>query len=313
MSWQIIKKKQVNKMTEPTKYIATPSRTGEILKKFHLDAKKSLGQNFLTEPQILQHMIDVAEVDNDTNAIEIGPGIGALTEFLAMNAKEVLAFEIDQRLLPVLADTLAQYDNVTIKHQDILEADLNEEIAKMGPAEKTVVVANLPYYITTPIIFNLLEASIQFDKFILMMQKEVAERLTAAPGSKAYGSLSVAIQYYCDAEIAFNVPRTVFNPQPNVDSAILALTKLPTPRIQVIDEAFFFRLVRASFKQRRKTLWNNLRAAFGKEETTIEKMTVALEEAGLDPKQRAETLSIEDFGKLADALFQKGITYEDAE
>ncbi|RPA60785.1 16S rRNA (adenine(1518)-N(6)/adenine(1519)-N(6))-dimethyltransferase RsmA [Aerococcus agrisoli] len=300
-------------MTEPTKYIATPSRTGEILKKFHLDAKKSLGQNFLTEPQILQHMIDVAGVDQDTNAIEIGPGIGALTEFLAINAKEVLAFEIDQRLLPVLADTLAQYDNVTVKHQDILEADLNAEIAKMGPADKTVVVANLPYYITTPIIFNLLEASVQFDKFILMMQKEVAERLTAAPGSKAYGSLSVAIQYYCDAEIAFTVPRTVFNPQPNVDSAILALTKLDTPRIQVIDEAFFFRLVRASFKQRRKTLWNNLRAAFGKEEDTVEKMTAALDEAGLDPKQRAETLTIEDFGKLADALFQKEITYVDAE
>ncbi len=298
-------------MNEPFKYIATPSRTGAILKKFNLDAKKSLGQNFLTEPQILQHMVDVAGVDENTNAIEIGPGIGALTEFLAINAKEVLAFEIDQRLLPVLADTLAQYDNVTIKHQDILEADLNASMATLPAAERTVVVANLPYYITTPIIFNLLAASFHFDQFILMMQKEVAERLTAAPGSKAYGSLSIAIQYYCDAEIAFTVPRTVFNPQPNVDSAILALSKLTEPRIQVKNEDFFFRLVRASFKQRRKTLWNNLRAAFGKEEETVEKMTTALDLAGIDPKQRAETLDIQTFGKLADALYSQELIFLD--
>lgn len=298
-------------MNEPFKYIATPSRTGAILKKYKLDAKKSLGQNFLTEPQILQHMIDVAGVDDQTNAIEIGPGIGALTEFLAINAKEVMAFEIDQRLLPVLADTLSEYDNVTVKHQDILEADLNNLMTTMGEAERTVVVANLPYYITTPIIFNLLEASIQFDQFVLMMQKEVAERLTAAPGTKAYGSLSVAIQYYCDAEIAFKVPRTVFNPQPNVDSAILALTKLDQPRIQVENEAFFFNLVRACFKQRRKTLWNNLRAAFGKEEETVNMLTEALEIAEIDPKQRAETLHIEEFGKLADAIHQKGLKMTD--
>ena len=298
-------------MNEPLKYIATPSRTGAILEKFNLDAKKSLGQNFLTEPQILQHMVDVAGVDKDTNAIEIGPGIGALTEFLAINAKEVLAFEIDQRLLPVLADTLSDYDNVTIKHQDILEADLNATMAAFPPAERTVVVANLPFYIKTTIIFNLLEASFHSDQFILMMQKEVAERLTAAPGTKAYGSLSVAIQYYCDAEIAFTVPRTVFNPQPNVDSAILALNKLDKPRITVENEAFFFHLVRSSFKQRRKTIWNNLRAAFGKEEVVVEKMLKALEVAGIDQKQRAETLTIADFGHLADALYKEDLTFQD--
>lgn len=292
------------------KYIATPTRTNEILQRFNLAAKKSLGQNFLMEPQILDRMVNSAAIDKQTDAIEIGPGIGALTEFLAIHAKRVLAFEIDQRLLPALDYSLADYDNVTIKHQDILEADLNSLIPEELPeSERLVVVANLPYYITTPIIFQLLEAKLDFDVFILMMQKEVAQRLTAKPGTKAYGSLSVAIQYYCDSEIAFNVPKTVFKPQPNVDSAILKLTRLATPRVTVHDEAYFFRLVRASFVQRRKTLWNNLRTAFGKNPETIDQLIEALNSAQIDAKRRAETLTIDEFANLANSCSERSLTF----
>lgn len=290
----------------PKKYIATPTRTNELLKQFQLEAKKSLGQNFLMEPQILERMVKAAGLDNETDAIEIGPGIGALTEFLAINGRRVLAFEIDQRLLPVLEESLSDYDNVTILHADILEVALKEVLAGYLPHyKKLAVIANLPYYITTPIIFHLLESQIPFDTFVLMMQKEVAERLTAKPGTKVYGSLSIAIQYYCESEIAFTVPRTVFKPQPNVDSAILKLTRLETPRVEVTNETFFFELVRACFVQRRKTLWNNLRAYFGKNEEVVSQLTQGLEQATIDPKRRAETLTIEEFARLANVLAER--------
>lgn len=296
------------------KYIATPTRTQAILKKYGLDAKKSLGQNFLTEPQILEHIVEVAGVDKTFNVIEIGPGIGALTEFLAIHAKQVLAFEIDQRFITVLKQELSQYDNVEIMHADILAVDLASEIPKhFDPDEPLAVVANLPYYITTPIIFGLLESMLPIDRFALMMQKEVADRLTAQPGTKAYNSLSIAIQYYCDARIAFKVPRTVFNPQPNVDSAILVLERLQAPRVAVQDETFFFKLVRASFKQRRKTLWNNLRAAFGQEESSISRLEKALAVTGIDAKRRAETLTIQEFAALADACGAEHLTLLSAE
>ncbi|AMB93746.1 16S rRNA (adenine(1518)-N(6)/adenine(1519)-N(6))-dimethyltransferase RsmA [Aerococcus sanguinicola] len=289
------------------KLIATPSRTNEILKRYHLEAKKSLGQNFLMEPQVLADMVATGEIDKATNVIEIGPGIGALTEVLAQEGKEVLAFELDQRLLPVLANELSDYDNIHVLHADILEVDIAETVSQYFSADdRLLVVANLPYYITTPIIFKLLESGLRFDGFVLMMQKEVAERLTAAPHSKAYGSLTIAIDYYCEAEIAFTVPRTVFKPRPNVDSAILYLKRRPQAKVSVQDEDFFFRLVRASFKQRRKTLWNNLRQFFGKDPQVLGRVEEALAQAEIDPKRRAETLSIEEFARLSDALNEAG-------
>lgn len=283
--------------------IATPSRTAEIVKKYGLSMKKSLGQNFLIEPNILTKIIDVSELNKDTNVIEVGPGIGALTERLARVSNQVLAFEIDQRLLPVLADTLGKYDNVTVIHRDILDTKLPEDVEVYIDLSKPLsVVSNLPYYITTPIIMHFLESGLPVDTFVMMMQKEVAQRMTAKPNSKAYGSLTIAIQYYMYAEIAFIVPKTVFSPQPNVDSAILKLKRRPEPLVKVINEELFFKLVKVSFTQRRKTLWNNLIQEFGKSPEQKLKLEQALQVADIEPSVRAEALSIEDFARLANTM-----------
>ena len=207
--------------------IATPTRTVDIMRRYDIKMKKSLGQNFLIEPQILDKMIETGQIDRHTTVVEIGPGIGALTEFLARNAKEVIAFEIDSRFVEILKDTLSDYDNVTIHHQDILKVNFNDPIYQnLHDAERLVVVANLPYYITTPIIMNLIESNLKFDQLVMMMQKEVAERMTATVNTKSYNSLTLAIQNTMDAKIAFIVPKSVFIPQPNVDSAVLSLTRL---------------------------------------------------------------------------------------
>ena len=239
--------------------IATPSRTKEILAKHGFTFKKSLGQNFLTEPNILRKIVATAAIDDQTNVIEVGPGIGALTEQLAKHARQVLAFEIDDRLIPVLQDTLAPYSNIQVIHQDVLQADLSTMIREAFTDERPIkVVANLPYYITTPIMMHFLESQAPIQEMVVMMQKEVADRISAVPGTKAYGSLSIAVQYYMEAELAFIVPKTVFVPQPNVDSAILKLTRRATPAVEVTDEKEFFKLTKAAFQLRRKTLWNNL-------------------------------------------------------
>lgn len=288
------------------KDIATPSRTKEILQKHGFSLKKSLGQNFIVEPNILANIVKAAGLDENTNVIEVGPGIGALTEYVARSSKQVVAFEIDDRLIPVLEDTLSPYDNIRVVHQDVLKAHLKEVLAEtIDLDERLMVVANLPYYITTPIIMHFLESEMRIDGLVIMMQKEVADRITAAPGSKAYGSLSIAIQYYMEAEIAFIVPKTVFVPQPNVDSAILKLTRRDTPVAEVKNEEFFFKLVRAAFVQRRKTIWNNLLIRYGKTDEVKAELTKGLEAAGIDPKRRGETISIVEFGKLADALDEK--------
>lgn len=285
------------------KDIATPSRTKEILQKHGFSLKKSLGQNFIVEPNILANIVKAAGLDENTNVIEVGPGIGALTEYVARSSKQVVAFEIDDRLIPVLEDTLSPYDNIRIVHQDVLKAYLKEVLAEtINLDERLMVVANLPYYITTPIIMHFLESELRIDGLVIMMQKEVADRITAAPGSKAYGSLSIAIQYYMEAEVAFIVPKTVFVPQPNVDSAILKLTRRDKPVVEVKDEKFFFELIRASFVQRRKTIWNNLLIRYGKTDEIKAELTAGLEKAGIDPKRRGESLSIAEFGKLADSL-----------
>ncbi|QTU82823.1 16S rRNA (adenine(1518)-N(6)/adenine(1519)-N(6))-dimethyltransferase RsmA [Carnobacteriaceae bacterium zg-C25] len=283
--------------------IATPTRTAEIVKKYGLSMKKSLGQNFLIEPNILTKIIEASGIDKQTNVIEVGPGIGALTERIARVANHVLAFEIDQRLLPVLADTLSPYNNITVVHEDILKAKLPEDVTtRLDMTKPLSVVANLPYYITTPIIMHFLDSQLPIDTFVMMMQKEVAQRMTAKPASKAYGSLTVAIQYYMHAELAFIVPKTVFSPQPNVDSAILKLTRRDKPLVDVSDETLFFNVVKASFTQRRKTLWNNLTQFFGKGESEKAWLENALSLAKIEPSVRGEALSIADFARLANAL-----------
>ncbi|AQS53864.1 Ribosomal RNA small subunit methyltransferase A [Jeotgalibaca dankookensis] len=284
-------------------YIATPDRTKQILKKYGLSMKKSLGQNFLVEPSILTEMLEAGKIDKNTVVIEIGPGIGALTECLAQAAKKVVAFEIDRRLERILKKELAAYDNIEFIFQDILQVDLEAVFAEhFEPTDRIVVAANLPYYITTPIIMNFIEANLPVDAYVMMMQKEVAERMTASPSSKDYGSLTIAIDYYTEAEIAFIVPRTVFIPQPNVDSAVLYLKRRETPKVSVDDEVFYFKLTRGSFQQRRKTLWNNLMAMFGKADEIKEVLRNALEVTHIEPSRRAETLSIEEFANLANEL-----------
>lgn len=286
-----------------TKDIATPTRTKEILKKYGFTFKKSLGQNFLIDTNILNRIVDHAELTDETGAIEIGPGIGALTEQLAKRAKKVLAFEIDQRLLPILADTLSPYPHAKVIHQDVLKANLKETLAQeFEGIEDLMVVANLPYYVTTPILMKLLEEQIPVRGIVVMLQKEVADRIAAKPGTKDYGSLSIAIQYYTEAETVMVVPKTVFNPQPNVDSAVIRLIRRNEPAVKVENEVFFFKVVRASFGQRRKTILNNLVNNLPNGKANKAAIEQALSEASVDPKRRGETLSIEEFGKLSDEL-----------
>ena len=288
--------------------IADYSVTKAVLERHGFTFKKSFGQNFLTDTNILQKIVDTAEVDDQVNVIEIGPGIGALTEFLAERAAEVMAFEIDYRLVPILADTLRDFDNVTVVNEDILKVDLAQHIQNFkNPDLPIKVVANLPYYITTPILMHLIESGIPFSEFVVMMQKEVADRISAQPNTKAYGSLSIAVQYYMTAKVAFIVPRTVFVPAPNVDSAILKMVRRPEPAVAVEDESFFFKVSKASFTHRRKTLWNNLTGYFGKTEEIKDKLTKALNQAGLSPSVRGEALGLEEFASLSDALKGQGL------
>lgn len=276
-------------------------RTQDILRRHDFNFKKKFGQNFLTDHNILTKITQTAELSKEVNVIEIGPGIGSLTQYLLEEAAEVMAFEIDKSLIPILEETMAPYDNFTLVSADILKVDLLSEIQKFkNPNLPIKVVANLPYYITTPILMHLIESKIPFSGFVVMMQKEVADRIAASPKTKAYGSLSIAVQYYMEASVAFIVPRTVFIPAPNVDSAILKMVRREEPLVEVEDEEWFFKTMHSSFVHRRKTLMNNLQAAFGKEsKPEIEKL---LAQAEISPTIRGEALSIEEFAKLADAL-----------
>lgn len=286
------------------KDIATPMRTKEILKKHGFSFKKSLGQNFLIDPNVLGNIVSHAGLSKKTGVIEIGPGIGALTEHLARSAGKVVAFEIDGRLLPVLEDTMSPYDNVTVIHQDILQADLQQTMADyFSEYDDVVVVANLPYYVTTPIIMKFLMEKVAITGMIIMMQKEVADRITANPGTKAYGSLSIAIQYYMDAEVAMIVPKTVFVPQPNVESAVLKLSRKTTPLADVIDENFLFQVSKGSFVQRRKTILNNLQTSLPEGKLKKELLVEKLNSVDIDPSRRGETLTVEEFAKLSNALY----------
>lgn len=284
------------------KDIATPLRTKAILDKYGFSFKKSLGQNFLIDTNILNRIVDHAHLTDEDGVIEIGPGIGALTEQLAKRAKKVVAFEIDQRLLPILADTLSPYPNVKVIHEDILKANVSEVIAsELHDVSNIMVVANLPYYVTTPIIMKLLQDHLPINGIVCMLQKEVADRMSAIPSTKDYGSLTIAVQYHTEAETVMTVPRTVFTPQPNVDSAVIRLIKRKEPIVNVKSEEFFFEIVKASFAQRRKTILNNLTSHFDKEHK--QEIETSLQNAGIDARRRGETLTTEEFANLSDALF----------
>lgn len=288
--------------------IASPARTQAILNRYRLSAKKSLGQNFLVDLNILDNIVEAAEITSDDDVIEIGPGIGGLTEQLAKAAHKVLGFEIDENLLPVLQETLAPYDNIEIINEDILKANLPQVVKERFTGKHPLkVVANLPYYITTPIVMNLLAGDLKFDAIVVMMQKEVAERLTAVPSTKPYGSLSVIVQEMNSVEISFVVPRTAFIPQPNVDSAIVKLTQKTAKETVPFDEKRFAGFVRGCFMHQRKTLWNNLLGFFGKTDDAKNAITKVLTEVQIDPGARSEQLTIDQFVQLANAFHDNGI------
>ena len=274
--------------------IASPQVTQHILNRFKLRADKKLGQNFLIDENVVHQIVAAAELREADTVLEVGPGIGTLTQGLAESKARVVAVELDTRLLPVLATTLNGYDNVRVVHGDILKVNIMEEVG--APSFK--VCANLPYYITTPIIFALLEKRLPMERLVAMVQKEVAERMAAQPGGKEYGALSVAIQYYTEPKIAFIVPPTSFIPAPAVDSAVIVCKRREKPPVEVCDEGLFFRVVKAAFSLRRKMLSNSLKNMGIKSE----QVTKWLELAGVDGKRRAETLSLEDFAKLTNSF-----------
>lgn len=286
--------------------IATPSRTKDIIRKHGFTFKKSLGQNFLIDKNILDKIVAAADLGQDKGALEIGPGIGALTERLAQEAGKVAAVEIDNRLIPILEEVLSPYPHVAVVHGDVLKTDLAKLWAERFAGCSTVsVVANLPYYVTTPIVMTLLEQRLPLDRIVVMVQKEVAERMAAKPGGKDYGTLSIAVQYYCVPDIVCVVPSGAFIPAPNVDSAVIRLTKRDTPPVAVSDEGRFFRVVHAAFAQRRKTLHNNLAALVGKERKA--ELAGVLEACGVKPERRGETLSLQEFAALSEGLAAAGL------
>lgn len=276
--------------------IASPQVTNHILHRFKLRADKKLGQNFLIDETVVRRIVEAAELTPEDTVLEVGPGIGTLTQGLAESGADVVAVELDKRLLPVLDVTLEGYDNVRIVNGDILQVDIMEQVQK--PDFKCC--ANLPYYITTPIIFAILEKRLPMERLVVMVQKEVAERMAAKPGSKDYGALSVAIQYFTEPEIAFIVPPSSFIPAPSVDSAVIVCKRRSTPPVEVCDENLFFRVVKAAFSLRRKMLSNSLKNMGIKGE----QVNKWLELAGVDGKRRAETLSLEDFAALTNTLAQ---------
>ncbi|MGY3743262.1 16S rRNA (adenine(1518)-N(6)/adenine(1519)-N(6))-dimethyltransferase RsmA [Leuconostoc inhae] len=288
--------------------IADPTRTQAILNAYGLHAKKKFGQNFLTDLDVLHGIVDTANITNEDYVIEIGPGIGSLTEQIARAAKKVLAFEIDTQMVKVLGETLQDYDNVKVIAGDILEMNLPQIIAEeFGDNAHVKVVANLPYYITTPILMQLLRTNITWDNIVVMMQREVADRLNADVGTKAYGVLTLTIQYFANAQLAIEVPATAFNPAPKVESAVVKLTPL-VPQIVVDQPERLFGVIKGSFSHRRKSLWNNMLQTYGKDMDVKEKITAALKQADIDPSIRAERLDLTQLTTLYLALREQKLT-----
>lgn len=280
--------------------LSNPQVTIETIKKYNFAFQKKFGQNFLIDEHVLNKIISAAGVTKDDVVLEIGPGFGTMTQYLAEHAKEVIAVEIDKALIPILQDTLADYENVTIINEDILKVDIKGLAEEKNAGKPIKIVANLPYYITTPIIMGLFESHVPLDNITVMVQKEVAQRMQAGPGTKDYGALSLAVQYYANPYIVANVPPNCFIPRPTVGSAVIRLTKWEEPPIAVKDEVFMFSLIRASFNQRRKTLQNSL--VNGGISVTKEQITDALTKMDLPATVRGEALTLEQFAMLSDLL-----------
>lgn len=288
-------------MNRPEPTLGNPKNTIEILQKYKFVFQKKFGQNFLIDEHVLEKIISAAGIGPDDFVVEIGPGIGTMTQYLAHAARGVAAVEIDKALIPILQDTLSAYDNVTVINEDVLKVDLKELAEKMNEGRPVKVVANLPYYITTPIIMGLFESHVPVESITVMVQKEVAERMQAGPGTKDYGALSLAVQYYAEPYIVANVPPNCFMPRPNVGSAVIRLQVHKNPDIRVKDESLMFRIIRASFNQRRKTLQNSISHD---PQLGISKEVVAriLEEMGLSATIRGEALSLQQFAQFSDLV-----------
>lgn len=285
-------------------YLGNPQETIAVLNKYHFVFQKKFGQNFLIDTHVLDKIIRAAQITEEDFVLEIGPGIGTMTQYLACAAREVCAVEIDRNLIPILEDTLQDYDNVTILNQDILKVDIGQLAREKNGGKPIKVVANLPYYITTPIIMGLFESHVPVESITVMVQKEVADRMQTGPGSKDYGALSLAVQYYAQPYIAANVPPNCFMPRPKVGSAVIRLTLHDRPPVQAEDEKLLFQIIRASFNQRRKTLVNGLRNYEGLD-FSREEIEDALEQCGFSPSVRGEALSLEGFARLGNALGRK--------
>lgn len=293
---------------ENIKHLYNPTNTLEIIKKYGFGFQKRFGQNFLIDGNVVEKIVREAGITKDDFVLEIGPGIGTMTQILCENAREVAAVEIDKNLIPILAETLAPYDNVTVINEDILKVDVRKLAEEKNDGHPIKVVANLPYYITTPIIMGLFESHVPLESITIMVQKEVAQRMQVGPGTKDYGALSLAVQFYADAQIVLKVPASCFMPRPNVDSAVIKLVRHEDAPVKVKDEQFMFRVIRAAFNQRRKTLANSLANSSelngSGHACTREDVTTALEAMGLPAGIRGEALTLAQFGELADRLVE---------
>lgn len=290
-------------MSEKTPYLGNPQKTIEVIQKYEFAFQKKFGQNFLIDTHVLDKIISAAEITKDDLVVEIGPGIGTMTQYLACAAREVVAIEIDKMLIPILQDTLSEYDNVTVINEDVLKVDLNKLAEEKNGGRPVKVVANLPYYITTPIIMGLFENHVPLHSITIMVQKEVADRMRMGPGTKDYGALSLAVQYYAEPYLVANVPPNCFMPRPNVGSAVIRLTVHENPPVTVKDEKLMFRLIRASFNQRRKTLANGLKNS-PELHYSKEQIEEAIEKLEVSPSIRGEALTLEQFARLADILME---------
>ena len=284
--------------------LSNPQKTIETIKKYGFSFQKKFGQNFLIDDHVINKIINGAEVTKDDFVLEIGPGIGTMTQYLCENAREVAAVEIDKKLVPILGETLAAYDNVTVINEDILKVDIRALAEEKNGGKPIKVVANLPYYITTPIIMGLFESGVPIDNITVMVQKEVADRMKVGPGSKDYGALSLAVQYYAKPYLVANVPANCFIPRPNVDSAVIRLSRHEKPVVHVEDETLMFNIIRASFNQRRKTLQNGLKNS-GLFSLSKDEIVESIVEAGLPETVRGEALTLEQFAELANIMYRK--------
>ncbi len=284
--------------------LGNPKNTIAVLQKYHFNFEKRFGQNFLIDTHVLEKIIRSANITKDDFVLEIGPGIGTMTQYLAESAREVVAVEIDDHLIPILQDTLSAYDNVTVWHNDILKVDICALAQEKNGGKPIKVVANLPYYITTPIIMGLFESHVPLESVTVMVQKEVAMRMQAGPGSKDYGALSLAVQFYAEPYIAANVPPNCFMPRPNVGSAVICLTCHKEAPVKVKDESMLFKIIRGSFHQRRKTLVNGL-SNYEELHYTKEEVQEAVDELGKGPSIRGEALTLEEFAQLTDIFIEK--------